>query len=263
MCEMNRFSKVMIAGTVILALTGCSVQATVKNTEIQETITETEAVESESAEEIMEDRITLENLTEDQLKALAELDADYAAFLEKGAIHIHFLKSTDAESEIKGSIHVFPGPGKDSTALYVYDIEGEVVDARLGEFNGSIAPDWMEADYLFYSFSNMLEKQPSEEDLDYDGEKRDEYEAMLKESFEGQPLYELHKKLNIYVPVYRYEALSSTKHLDIYMIVSKVGYTASTDVNVIYDRDGAIKRNYLDDSFGPGKRDPLKELQSE
>lgn len=260
---MNRFSKVMIIGTVILALTGCSVQTTVKNVEIQDNITETEVIESEAAEEIMEDQITLENLTEDQLKALTELDADYAAFLEKSAIHIHFLKSTDAEIEIKGSIHVFPGPGKDSTALYVYDIEGEVVDARLGEFNGSIAPGWMEADYLFYCFSSMLEKQPSEEDLDYDSEKRDEYETILRESFEGQPLYKLHEKLNIYVPVYRYESLSSTKHLDVYIIVSKVGYTASTGINVIYGRDAIIKRIYLDDSYGPGKRDPLKELQSE
>ncbi|HAJ95567.1 MAG TPA: hypothetical protein DCP02_04955 [Actinobacteria bacterium] len=258
---MNRFFKVIIIGIAMLVLAGCSTRTPVENTKIQDNDTETEAVESEATEEITEDKITLENLTEEQLKAFTGLDADYAEFLEESAIHIHFLKSADEGVEIKGTVIVFQGSGKDSTALYIYDIEGEVIDARLDEFNGSIAPGWVEADYLFYSFSSMMEKQPSEESLDYDGEKRSEYEAMLRESFEGQPLYRLHEKLNIYVPVYRYESLSSPELLDTYMIVSEVGYTASTDVNVIYDIDGTIKRIYLDDSYGPGKQDPLKELQ--
>jgi hypothetical protein len=270
---MNRFFKVMIVGTAMLALVGCSRQVLVENTEIPNSGTEMEdaeseaaeeeVVESEAVEEIMEEKITLENLTEEQLRAFTGLDADHTAFLEESATYIHFLKSTDEGIENKGTIIVFQGSYKDSTALYIYDIEGEVVDARLDEFNGSIAPGWVEADYLFYSFSDMMEKQPSEESLDYDGEKRGEYETMLRESFEGQPLYKLHEKLNIYVPVYRYESLSQPKFLDTYMIVSEVGYTASTDVNVIYDRDGIIKRIYLDDSYGPGKQDLLKELQGE
>lgn len=158
------------------------------------------------------------------------------------------------------SVFSHSGNSEDSTALYIIEENGSIKNAKLDEFNGSISTEGFDFDYMFYSFSNMREKQPTEESLEYTNDSRDAFESELKKDYEGQPLYTLHEKLGIYVPVYKYEKANSDLKLNTYTIVSEVGYTASTDVNVVYDSEGTIKFLYLDDSYGPGKFDPLKTL---
>ncbi len=50
--------------------------------------------------------------------------------------------------------------------------------------------------------------------------------------------------------------------MNTYTIVSEVGLTASTDVNVIYDTEGSIIDLYLDPSYGPDKKNPFEVLDS-
>jgi len=253
---MSKFFKGIILGTVILALAGCGVQQAEEQSTVENTTESSENVEVE------DEKITLQNITPEQLQNFTGFEADYKAYMEGNSTSIRYLKNADDEYIYEKTIYVYPSTGEDSSALYIYESSGEIIDAKIDEFVGSISTEGEDADYVFYTYSSMLEKQPTEESLGYNGEQRLAFETDLKDNFIGQPLYKLHEKLEIYVPVYSYEKIGETKKLNTYMIVSEVGYTASTDVNVIYNEEGTILDIYLDDTYGPGKKDPLKVLDS-
>jgi len=254
--KMSKFFKGIILGTVILALAGCGVQQAEEQSTVENTTESSENVEVE------DEKITLQNITPEQLQNFTGFEADYKAYMEGNSTSIRYLKNADDEYIYEKTIYVYPSTGEDSSALYIYESSGEIIDAKIDEFVGSISTEGEDADYVFYTYSSMLEKQPTEESLGYNGEQRLAFETDLKDNFIGQPLYKLHEKLEIYVPVYSYEKIGETKKLNTYMIVSEVGYTASTDVNVIYNEEGTILDIYLDDTYGPGKKDPLKVLDS-
>lgn len=251
---MNSLYKGLIVATVstaMLTMAGCTPNEDVSaESEVTAPIEQTESEKTAEA-------ITAANITDEQLAEMTGFEADFKSYLEKGPSRIVFLKEQEGEMKITSTLLIYSGSGEDSTALYLYEKDGSIVDAKLDEFVGSVSTEGFEFDFMFYSFGNMMEKQPTEEGLGYTSEEREAFETELKETYEGQPLYKLHEKLGVYVPVYRYEKAESDLKLNTYTIVSEVGYTASTDVNVVYDSEGAIKLLYLDDSYGPGKVDPL------
>ena len=259
---MNRLYKILILAAVsitVLALAGCAPQSEVDE---QSAVEETKPGVEETApvEDAVTDVVTLENITDEQLAEMTGFDVDFKAYMENGPSRIVFLKDHDGEMKMTSTLSIYSGSAEDSTALYIFEEGDAVVSAKLDEFVGSINSEGYDFDFLFYSFGSMMEKQPSEESLGYTREERAAFESDLKETYEGQPLYTLHEKLGVYVPVYRYEKAGSELKLNTYTIVSEVGYTASTDVNVVYNSEGTIKLLYLDDSYGPGKVDPIKIL---
>lgn len=250
---MNKLYKGLVISMAVLALAGCSPQE--QADQGADTGAQTEVTENQV--------LTIENITDEKLAEMTGFDAEFRAYLENGPTQIMFLKDDGGEMKSTGSISIFSGGGEDSTALYVYEEAGTVTGAKLDEFVGSISTEGMDYDFMFYRFANMMEKQPTEAALGYTSDSRESFETDMRKAYIGQPLYTLHEKLGVYVPVYRYEKSDSAVKLNTYTIVSEIGYTASTDVNVIYDEEGTILNLYLDDTYGPGKQDPLNMLDQE
>ncbi len=249
---MKRLLKTAALFMTVAAIAGCQpvadTDAGVQGVGTEETVAEESSV------------LTLDNITDEQLAELTGFDADFKAYFEKGPTRVTFLKRENEALKPLGDIAIYTNAQADSTALYIYETDGAVEDARLDEFTGSVSTEGVEYDCMFYSFGSMMEKQPSESALSYTKEDRQAFEETLVTEFEDKALYELQDYLGVYVPLYRYEIKDSTLKLDTYMIVSPVGYTASTDVNVIYDETGAILSIYMGDSYGPEKIDPFERL---
>lgn len=205
----------------------------------------------------LETEATVEQTLADKIAGLTGVEADYEGYLNQTPTVITLLKESGGMKVVDRTIAVYPSPNEDSTALYVYSKNDEVTAAKLDEFSGTIGQDNLDADYIFYQYAGMLVKQPSDQSLEFDKDHQEEFEEDLRSEVMGEELYKLHEKLGVYVPVYRYEVIGSQLKLDTYTMVSEVGYTASTDVNVIYGPDGKILALYLDDSYGPGKQDPI------
>lgn len=257
---MKKMYRSLIIGLAVLSLAGCapSSQAPAEqNVEIEKG---SQAGENLASGEVS--AITLDTITDAQLAELTGFEVDFKAFMDNEPSRIVFLKDVDGTTEAVSNMLIYKGVGEDSTSLYIQEENGEVISAKLDEFNGSVNTEGQSCDFVFYSFANMLGKQPKEEALGYNAEKRDAFESDLIDNYKGQPLYTLHEKLGVYVPVYRYEMVDTELKLNTYTIVSEIGYTASTDVNVIYDAEGTIQGLYMDDSYGPGKLDPLKVLSA-
>ncbi len=250
--------KNMVIGTLVISLAGCVQSVETPKTDVPNGGTNTKV---EAPLEVTQ--LTAETITDEELAAFTGFEAEYQNYLNNNATKVHFLTEENSEIRLEGSISIYSGTDEDSTSLYLFESEGTVIDAKLDEFSGSVSSEIMDADYLYYSFSNMMEKQPTEVDMNFKKENAEAFELELQTAFVGQPLYKLHEKLGVYVPVHRYEKVDENIKLNTYMLVSEVGYTASTDINVVYDNEGTISKIYLDDSYGPGKLDPLKILRDQ
>ena len=257
---MNRLFKGFIITSVsvaLLALGGCGSQSEQAPPEEMDTPgTEEKADEQGEGTGIT----TLEKLSDKELAQMTGFDTDFETYRESLPTRVGFMKKVDGDFRSQSNVLVYTGRAEDSTALYVYEEDGNVVGAKLDEFAGSVNTDMVDHDYVFYNYGGMLEKQPSAESLNFDGDTADAFEASLKETFVGQPLYKLNEALDVYVPVYKYVKSQSKLSLNTYTIVSELGYTASTDINVIYDEEGNILDLYLDPSYGPEKKNPFEVL---
>jgi len=256
---MKKIYKNLILALAVLSLVGCSQTPTSQGD--QEALVESEK-DQVASENIQENKVTLDTITDEQLAELTGFDVDFKSYMTSEPSRIVFLRDVDGQTEAVSNMLIYRGAGEDSTSLYIHEEDGAVVSAKLDEFNGSVNVESQSCDFVFYSFGNMMEKQPTEAALDYKSEERETFESNMIETYKTQPLYKLHEKLGVYVPVYRYEMVGTNFKLNTYTIVSEVGYTASTDVNVIYDAEGIIQDLYLDDSYGPGKKDPLQVLST-
>jgi len=191
------------------------------------------------------------------LKKFTNKNVDYATYLKSEPFKAMFL---DKDNKLLQEIDVYTVPNdKDSTALYLYLKEDKVVNAKLDEFNGSI--NTQEYDYDTLIYSTDMKEQTKYKDFQYDlDNKKDEAEKELKAKFEGKSLDELKKILKVYVPYQKYSRKDTDKTLDVYLIVSKEGYTASSTVNVIV-KDNKIEKLYVDDSYRPSKN-PIDVLKA-
>lgn len=259
---MNRLFKGFIITTVavaMIALGGCGSQTDKAPSPDGDTPVTEEGSQDQDQEK---DVTTLEQLSDEDLAEMTGFDTDFESYRESQPTRIGFMKKVDGNFKSERNILVYTGSAEDATALYVYEEEGTVVGAKLDEFAGSINTDRVDHDYVFYNYGGMLENQPSAESLEFSAETASDFESSLKEAFIGQPLYKLNEKLDVYVPVYKYVKNESKLSLNTYTIVSEVGLTASTDVNVIYDTEGSIIDLYLDPSYGPDKKNPFEVLDS-
>ena len=255
---MKKIYKALIIGLAVLAFVGCNASdlSTNESTPVASEETSDQTLEKDQEKT----QLTLDTITDEQLAELTGFETDFEAYMESEPSRVVFLKDVDGNFEGVSNMLIYRGSEEDSTSLYIQEENGIVVSAKLDEFNGSINVEGQNCDFVFYNFGNMLDKQPKEADVSYLADERESFEKNLKDEFIDSPLYSLHEKLGVYVPVYRYEMVGTDFKLNTYTIVSEVGYTASTDVNVIYDGEGNIKSLYMDDSYGPGKEDPLSVL---
>ncbi|KYH34296.1 hypothetical protein CLTEP_17950 [Clostridium tepidiprofundi DSM 19306] len=261
---MKTSKKIMVAGligamtlTTVACSTGTGKKAeNVKNpTSVEASKTVKPKVKTDKSDETKvnaeNSKYAVEKVFEkpELLKEFTNKDVDYATYLKSEPFKAIFL---DKDNKLLQEIDVYTLPNaKDSTALYLYLKEDKVVNAKLDEFNGDI--DTQAYDYDTLVCSTDVEKQAKEADFPYDlAKKKDEAEKELKSKFEGKSLDELNKILKVYVPYQRYSRKDTDKTLDVYMIVSEEGYTASSTVNVIV-KDNKIEKLYVDDSYRPSK----------
>lgn len=263
---MNRLFKGFIITSVsvaMIALAGCGPQTDEASSQDGQTpVAQEQADGQEDGQNSGAGMTTLEKLSDEDLAEMTGFDTDFETYRDSQPTRVGFMKKVDGDFKSESNVLVYTGSAEDSTALYVYEEEGSVVGAKLDEFAGSVNTDAVDHDYVFYNYAGMLEKQPTAESVNFSEESASDFEASLKESFVGEPLYKLNEKLDVYVPVYKYVKNESNISLNTYTIVSEVGYTASTDVNVIYDEEGNILDLYLDPSYGPEKKNPFEVLDN-
>ncbi|MCT4619916.1 MAG: hypothetical protein N4A62_11080 [Marinisporobacter sp.] len=194
------------------------------------------------------------------LKEFTKMDADYKAYLEKEILRAIFL---DENNNLTDATNIYTLPNaEDSTALYLYMKKDKVINGKLDEFNGMVNTEGYEYDTLVYDYGSNMEKQAKESDFPYDlVEKREDAQKELKDQFEGKSLNELQDFLKVYTPLYKYMRKDTDKTLETYMIISEVGYTASSTINVIV-KNGKITKLYIDDSYQP-ENDPVSMLKDE
>lgn len=269
---MKVYKRLILVG-LIAAMTittvACSGEENVENTDNDvsvETTTEAESVENTEKAEVNEaaSNNDLEyefyeiNEKPEILKEFTNMDADYKEYLKSSPFRALFL---DKDKSITDEIDVYTLPEmKDSTALYIYQKNNKVINARLDEFNGDINIEGYDYDTLLYNYDNNIENQMKEADFPYDLlNKKDSAQKELKAKFEGKSLNELNEYLKVYTPVQRYIIKDTDKTLEVYTIVSEVGYTASNTINVII-KDNTIEKLYIDESYRPSN-DPIDMLK--
>lgn len=270
---MKAYKKIIIVGLIgamTLSMAACSQEKEVEskeNVKSEETVSGTEAdkeTSEETTEETSENNVVYEfhEIYEkpELLKEFTDMDANYEDYLKSRPLRALFL---DEDDNIANEIDVYTLPeAEDSTALYIYQENKKVVNAKLDAFNGEINTEEYDYDTLLYNYDNNIENQMKEADFSYDLLKEaEEAEKELKEKFEEKDLNEFNKFLDVYTPVQKYLRKDTDKTLEVYAIVSEAGYTASNTINLVV-KDNKIEKLYVDQISKP-INDPFKILKGD
>lgn len=256
---MKFYKKIMLVGILIsmaLSMTACGQKNEVVQNENQPVQEEKTEMKSPAY-----GKYEFYQLVEkpELIKEFTDMEADYEAYLQSSPMRVLFL---DKDTNISEEVSVYSIKGQeDLTALYIHSKEGKVVGAKLDEFNGDLDISAYEYDTVLYNYDNLIEVQATEEGFKYDlVEETEESQEKLKEKFEGKELSKFQDYLGVYSPAQIFKMKDSNVELQVYPIVSKVGYTASFTLNIVTE-DSMIKELYVDELYRPSK-DPLLVLKS-
>lgn len=261
---MKLYKKLVLLGmsiSMVFAAAGCTNnQKEVQNEEIKEEANnESNMVEENTNED--KKMIQIYEVVEnpDLLKDLTGLDADFKTYLDQKTISTLLL---DSDQNIVNMIDIYPGK-EDPTSLYIYSTTKGITDAKLDSYNGSLDLSGFEYIYEIKNNNASIDSQMKEVDFEYDLLKDVENsQKKLKEKFEGKKLNTLNEYLNSYTPVQIFTKKNLDTKLEVYPIVSDIGYTASMALYVVVDKDENIKELYVDGIYKPSK-EPLSVLDSQ
>ncbi|WXR61047.1 hypothetical protein WG909_12200 [Peptostreptococcaceae bacterium AGR-M142] len=261
---MKLYKKFMLLGmsmSMVFAATACTNnEAQVQNEEVkEETNNNNEDAKENSNEEgeLLQVYEVVEN--PDLLKDLTGFDADFKTYLDQETISTLLL---DTNQSIVNMIDIYPGK-EDPTSLYIYSTTKGITDAKLDSYNGSIDLSKFEYTYEIKNNNASIDSQMKEVDFEYDLLKDvDNSQKKLKEKFEGKKLNALNEYLNTYSPVQVFTKKDCDIKIEVYPIVSDIGYTASMALYLVVDKDENIKELYVDGIYKPSK-EPLKILDSQ
>lgn len=261
---MKLYKKFMLLGvsmSMVFAATACTNnEAQVQKEEVKEEINnENNMIEENSNKEgeLVQVYEVFEN--PDLLKELTGFDEDFKTYLEQKSISIVLL---DDEQNMLNMIDIYPSK-EDPTSLYIYSTREGITKAKLDSYNGSMDLSQFEYSYKIKNNNNSIDSQMKEVDFEYDLLKDVENsQKKLKEKFEGKKLNTLNEYLNTYSPVQVFTKKDCDTKIEVYPIVSDIGYTASMALYLIVDKDENIKELYVDGIYKPSK-EPLKILDSQ
>ncbi|MCT4595713.1 MAG: hypothetical protein N4A57_15805 [Anaeromicrobium sp.] len=247
----NYLAALSVISTLTLGLVGCM---GFKGEEVaSENMVKEQVVEIADEKQEKKIEITDGNIIEvsEQIRKFMGLDEDLGKYLQNEPTMVTFLKDGNSENSDVNIIYIYEGnEDGDSTALYLYIENDQIVNAKLDEYNGFVDLNWKEDETVVFTNSGQLEKQPKEENISLDFTNRELAQEKVNDKFVGKELREFNEFIDYYVPVTKIVRKDRELVMYVYYAINKEGYTMSTTMNVI-TKDNVIKEIYLDDSYKP------------
>jgi len=251
--------KLVIAAMLMIGLvaTGCSNSdaETNKSNSVDNTTAVSSTIETKEMEkdkDILETE-KIENVTFDQifkdpsiLSKFLKSDLDYKKIIGQDSTVISFFNEEPSDDDYGNYYQIYPTGEEDSTGLYLIFEKGILKEVKLDEFVGEIDTKDINYDYVYYDFGAMLEKQPKQENFDFDYGDLEKIGKFFKENYEGKSVYDLNEYLGVYSPVGKIINLKNNKILETYYLVNPEGYTISTSVNAVIE-NGTVTKIHVDD----------------
>lgn len=249
--------KLAIALILSMALitASCNDKANVKE--------ETAKIENVVTESALEENATKAGITMDDLyrdsnvlKKYIDSDLDFEKILaQDNGVSIYYVNEAATENQQYKTIQVFPISEDDSTHLYLYFADDILESAKLDEYSGEVDHSWGNADYAIMHYGGNLSKQASQDSFKFNYDDYASIEKELKEKFLNKELSKFNEYLKVYVPATKMKNIKSEKTLEVYVLVSEIGYTASTTINIALEDDKIVDIHV--DDIGNRNFDPL------